>query len=124
MSRSKAPTCVTAGVLVCTGKHCRKEKGFADLLATAAGTARAHEVPCQDVCKGPVGGCTIDGEVRWFAKLRKPKQQAALLRAFADGAVPDRLAKREQRKRRGQVRGARRMHPLDAPRAEELIKAS
>ena len=73
MGRSDRPTCITAGLLVCTGKDCRGDKGFADIVTLAGDTPRAHEVPCQGLCNGPVVGLQIDGELRWFSKVRSAK---------------------------------------------------
>ncbi|MCU1400709.1 MAG: hypothetical protein JWN62_3818 [Acidimicrobiales bacterium] len=114
------PTCLTSGLLVCTGKKCSRSKGFGALVALAGETSRSHEVPCQGVCKGPVVGLGIQGNVRWFAKVRGKKLRSRIREMVASGRVPTELRDRESVKRRGQVRGARRLHPLDVRRAAEL----
>ena len=111
---------MTSGLLVCTHKDCRKATGWTDLVDEAATTRRAHEVPCQDLCKGPVVGYAIDGDVRWFAKVKSAKRRKLISTMVATGHVPDELRDREARKRRGVVRGQNRMHPLDPERAERL----
>ena len=114
---------MTSGLLVCTHKDCRKATGWTDLVDEAATTRRAHEVPCQDVCKGPVVGYAIDGDVRWFAKVTSAKRRKLISTMVATGHVPDGLRDREARKRRGVVRGQNRMHPLDPERAEQLTSS-
>jgi (2Fe-2S) ferredoxin len=114
------PTCVTAGLMVCTGKDCRKSKGWSDLVHLAASTVRAHEVPCQGLCKGPVVGLAIDGKVRWFGHVRSGSKRDLVTAMSNTGRVPDELGSRESRKRRGEMRGRGRMHPLDPHRAEAL----
>ncbi|MCU1391246.1 MAG: hypothetical protein JWL72_4584 [Ilumatobacteraceae bacterium] len=114
------PTCLTSGLLVCTGKKCSRSKGFGALVTLAGATSRAHEVPCQGLCKGPVVGLGIDGDVRWFARVRGKKLRTRIGEMLATGRVPTKLRDRESVKRRGQVRGARRLHPLDVRRAAEL----
>lgn len=122
MSRtSKQPTCVTAGLLVCTGKDCRHAKGWDAMVDLAAGTPRAHEAPCQGVCKGPVIGFAINGTVRWFGRLKSAKQRSRVLAMATSGSVPKKLTDRESRSRRGRVRGAHRTHPLDVARAKQLL---
>ncbi|MCU1395927.1 MAG: hypothetical protein JWM34_4355 [Ilumatobacteraceae bacterium] len=116
------PTCITSGLLVCTGKKCRASAGFAEIIELAADTPRAHEVPCQGLCKGPVVGMHVDGDVRWFAKTGKPTMRALVQKMVDRDHVPRKLAKREDRKRRGNVRGAGRTHPLDARRAGEILR--
>ena len=116
------PTCLTSGLLVCTGKKCSRSKGFDALVLLAGSTSRAHEAPCQGLCKGPVVGLDVQGEVRWFAKVRGKKLRSRIQQLISTGRVPTQLRERESLKRRGQVRGGRRLHPLDARRAAELAR--
>jgi hypothetical protein len=63
-------------------------------------------VPCQDICKGPVAGVELDGEVHWFAKVRKGRHRRAL-RAVIEGPatpLPEPLAGREVARRRGRLK--------------------
>ena len=103
------------GLLVCTGKDCRHDSGFGALVALARHTPGACEVPCQSLCKGPVIGCRADGELRWFTKVASPKRRRAVTQMLESGHVPARLRKRESRKRRGELRGGKRMKALSAP---------
>lgn len=105
-----------AGLLVCTGKDCRHDTGFGAIMAMARSVDGASEVPCQGLCNGPVVGYRIDGELRWFTKVRSPKGRAAVAKMLHSGRVPGRLRKRESRKRRGELRSSRRVRRLNAPR--------
>ena len=105
----------TNGLLVCTGKHCRQDAGFAALVTLARGTPDACEVPCQSLCKGPVVGCRADGQLRWFTKVRSAKSRKAVMQMLQTGHVPERLRRRESRKRRGELQGRRRVRALSAP---------
>lgn len=100
---------------MCTGKDCRRDSGFGAMLALARETPGACEVSCQSLCKAPVVGCRADGELRWFTKVRTPKRRRAVSQMLQTSRVPDRLRKRESRKRRGELRGSRRLRPLSAP---------
>lgn len=114
------PTCLTSGLLVCTGKDCRGSKGFNEMVEMAGDSPRSHEAPCQGLCNGPVVGMQVDGELRWFSRLRSAKKRALVTKMLASAHVPGKLREREARKRRGIVRGQRRLHPLDQHRAHEL----
>lgn len=103
------------GLLVCTGKDCRHDVGYRALITMARSKAGSLEVPCQGLCDGPVAGCQVDGEIRWFTKVRSPKRLAALAQLLRTGRVTERLRKRESRKRRGELRGSRRVQPLSGP---------
>ena len=105
-----------AGLFVCTGKDCRHDTGFGALMEMARNVDGAVEVPCQGLCNGPVVGCPINGELRWFAKVRSPKGRAAVAKMLRSGRVPGRLRKRESRKRRGELRNIRRVRRVSAPR--------
>ena len=116
------PTCITSGLLVCTGKKCRSDKGFAEIVDLAGATTRAHEAPCQGLCNGPIVGLHVDGELRWFAHVRTKKMRNLVTKMMEQGRVPNKLRGREVRKHRGDVRGAHRLHPLDKRRADELTR--
>lgn len=83
---------------------CRKCKGSATLtqdltrrLADKPGDVapvEIHRVRCQDVCQGPVAGLEVDGEMRWFRRVRGKdlrKALAKLARRGGRGPVPKRL---------------------------------
>jgi len=114
------PTCLTSGLLVCTGKKCRRDKGFEAMVEMAGDTARAHEAPCQGLCNGPIVGLHVDGELRWFSHVRSKKMRSLVAKMIGNGHVPKKLRDREVRKHRGEVRGANRLHPLDRHRAAEI----
>lgn len=103
------------GLLVCTGKDCRHDAGYSALITMAGDSDGALEVPCQGLCNGPVVGCRVNGEIRWFTKVRSPKRLAAVALLLRTGRVTERLRKRESRKHRGELRGGRRVRPLSGP---------
>jgi hypothetical protein len=114
------PTCITSGLLVCTGKKCRRGKGFRAMVEMAGDAARAHETPCQGLCNGPIIGLQVEGELRWFSHIRSKKQRALVAKMAATDHIPKKLRGSEVRKHRGEVRGAQRPHPLDQRRATEI----
>ncbi|MGK2950084.1 MAG: hypothetical protein ACSLFP_16045 [Acidimicrobiales bacterium] len=67
-------------------------------------------MPCQKICKGPVAGVRLpDGDVHWFAKLRKGRHRRAIeqLLTHPEDEVPDVLADRDVAKRRGRLKPAK-----------------
>ena len=50
---------------ICTGKDCRKATSPLKKLRAALSDHRVEEVRCQKICKGPVVGVRIKGEVQW-----------------------------------------------------------
>jgi hypothetical protein len=94
------PTCL----LVCVGKDCRRSEGFDELLVAVRGLEHVEQAPCQDLCHGPIVAVRIDGELRWFDRIRKHKQRTAVLRAVASGRIGDDLRRLEIRKRRNELR--------------------
>jgi hypothetical protein len=100
-------------VAVCTGKDCRREDGYDKLLrAVRAVDATVDQVPCQDICKGPVAGVELEGRWHWFAKLRTKRRRRALAETACHGRIDDALAEREVRKRRGTLRHPKQMRAL------------
>jgi hypothetical protein len=91
---------------VCVGKDCRRDKCHRDLITALDASGKVTRVPCQDICKGPVAGTVVDGEVEWFKRVRKPSQRRALVGLARDGGhwIPDELASRWVRKRRGKLK--------------------
>jgi hypothetical protein len=93
-----------APIVVCIGKDCRKAAGFDELLASVRGLDHVDQASCQDLCHGPIVGLRIDGDLRWYDRIRTHKQRAALLRAVTSGRVPGDLRRLEIRKRRNELR--------------------
>lgn len=63
-----------------------------------------HRVRCQDICKGPVAGIEVDGEMYWFKRLRdgvQAKAMAKLIRRAGRGPVPKKLRPHHLRHRDG-----------------------
>jgi hypothetical protein len=96
------PVCL----LVCTGKDCRRDAGFDEIVELAAEVGEVREVPCQDICKGPVVGIGIGDDVRWYTRVRKRRMRAAVLRSLRRGGFDGALADHEARKRRNEIRKA------------------
>lgn len=66
-------------VLLCTGKSCRKAKGFDELRQSFDALATVKTVKCVDVCDGPVVGVRVEGKTVWFERLRSKKVRAAVV---------------------------------------------
>lgn len=85
---------------LCDGKDCAKKqpKAYERLNKTAAEAGvRVESVGCQGSCAGPTAVVDIDGELHWFERLQKRKDQAEVV-ALAAGERPrpsGRLAKLE-----------------------------
>ena len=101
MARSSKQQCY-----VCTGKDCRRDEGFKELLRALEDRTRVREVDCQDLCEGPVAGVVVDGQVEWFERVRKGRARDAVV-ALATGKVddiPKILRPRWAKKRSGKVK--------------------
>ena len=91
-------------LLVCRGKCCVKRGAYAKLLADVADVADVQLVRCQKICKGPVVGTEIGGELERFRRVRGPKSRRAVVRLLRDGKLQRRLLRRRVRGRSGQLR--------------------
>lgn len=90
-----------AETYLCWNKKCRRSKGF-DALRDALPSAIS--VRCQDVCKGPVVGITVNGRLEWFKKVRKAHHRRAILDAMTTGTASEALWKRRAEKRSGKLK--------------------
>jgi hypothetical protein len=85
---------------------CRKCKGgrrLAELLEDET-DACVDQVKCQSICKGPVVGIEVEGQMEWFRKVRGAKTTAALLRLVrrhGRGSVATRLERHRLPNRSG-----------------------
>lgn len=95
-------------VHLCHGKPCRTGKGFRKMLALLD-DLDAHRIPvrCQGICKGPVVGLTVEGELRWYRKLCGAKKRRALREALQTGRIRGKLKRCEVKKKRGKLKGKR-----------------
>jgi hypothetical protein len=93
-------------IYVCKGKDCCAQSGARRNLLNALRQARfeIHAVKCQKICKGPVAGLKVDGEVHWFGRLNKSKAQADFVTLALKGKASDRIKKRHSKKRDGKLR--------------------
>ena len=93
-------------VYLCRGKDCRKNQ---DRLCSLEQALSRHgeivDVQCQKICKGPVAGLEIDGQLEWFRKIGSAKSRQSLIRLLTTGEMKDRLSQRIASKRRGKLRG-------------------
>jgi hypothetical protein len=92
-----------AKIMICQGGSCRKRKKALRALASVLGSFWTP-VRCQKICKGPVVGCEVNGELKWFADLQSRKSQEGLLRLVGEGKVTKPLKKRRVKKRDGKLR--------------------
>jgi hypothetical protein len=103
------PTCLSdARLVVCTGKDCRRDKGYDRLVEIAERSPGAVGVPCQGLCDGPIAAVKVKGEWRWYDRARGGAVRRALVEAARRGKAGKVLRGREITKRRGAVRGAAR----------------
>jgi len=89
---------------MCTGKSCRKCEVDQSKALEALGDAPVKEVRCQKVCKGPVFGVEVDGQIEWFRRVDGNKSRVGLRLLAESGPLVKALAKRRVEKRRGQLR--------------------
>ena len=93
-------------IYVCRGKDCRKKKkAFSALTEKLSDHGEVIEVRCQKICKGPVAGLELDGQLEWFAKLNDEGSQSALVRLLEAGELKKRLKALAVKKRRAKLRG-------------------
>ena len=105
MNDSVAVTTTIVGL--CTGKHCRKREEFAALREAVIGWTSVIELPCLDICKGPVVLIEPSSEhAVVLARVRSGKELRDLGLVVA-GRQP--LSERLQRRR---VVGAKRRSAL------------
>lgn len=93
-------------ILLCTGSHCRKAlrkhgqlEGVLERLPVAV-----TRVGCQKVCRGPLVGITIEGQLEWFERMRTRKAAEALALLVEHGELAKRLEKRRNASRSGRRR--------------------
>ena len=78
-------------VLLCSGKSCRKAKGYDELRASIGALAEVKTVKCIDVCEGPVVGVKLDGKTLWFERMRSDKVRAAVVTLLHQHRIPKKL---------------------------------
>ncbi|MEL6431425.1 MAG: hypothetical protein AAFU73_23235 [Planctomycetota bacterium] len=86
---------------LCVGKDCRKHGDFGPLRAELRASCDVLDLPCLDLCKGPV--VVVDprsDKACPYARLRKPKLQRDAAERAAGGAESDRLKKARVRGRK------------------------
>ena len=92
-------------VYLCRGKHCGRCAGDVDALAALIGdSAKVEWVECQKICKPPVVGTRVDGELEWFARVGTEKSRRRLLQLLHGKRLRKALAKRRVERRRGKLR--------------------
>ncbi|MCO4770519.1 MAG: hypothetical protein KDA24_10860 [Deltaproteobacteria bacterium] len=92
-------------VYVCGGDDCRKRKTDRKKLRKALDAVAVEvSVKCQKVCKGPVVGLEVDGELQWFASVRGKKARGAVLKYVDTGKLGSDLKGRRHKKRTGKLR--------------------
>ena len=91
-------------VYVCSSSSCRKQKSARKALLSTISSHEAERVGCQKLCKGPVLGCEVDGQIEWFERLDSKKALRALGRLLSGEGLPKVLQKRRSKKRAGKLR--------------------
>jgi hypothetical protein len=92
-------------VWVCT--KCRNSSCLVAFLNGSHGP-KVSKVGCQKICKGPVAGTRLNGQVEWFFRVDRAKPMVALLRAAQHGRkkkqkLPRPLQQRRVTRRSGQL---------------------
>ncbi len=90
-----------ATIYVC--RKCKHSKGLQNALERGT-DATLKLVGCQDVCKQPVAGTRVDGDLQWFGGLDQSKRQKALIELVnggSTGRLPAVLVKARSSKRAG-----------------------
>lgn len=93
-----------ADVHVCRGKDCRKHSGtrkICEMLDEAG--VRYTVVRCQKICKAPVVGVKLDGQLSWYSKLRGREAREKLLQLI-ERNKPKKLRSHRVKKRAGKLR--------------------
>ena len=93
-------------LLLCRGGSCRKslrkKKGLKDELALLP--VDVSRVGCQKICKGPVVGVEVDGQLEWFERMGSKKAAGALRELVRKDGAPKILRTRHHPKRSGKIR--------------------
>lgn len=107
MTKAKVTKAKDPPLYVCEGSKCRKAlANDGRLLEVAADLpVRVVRVRCQKVCKSPVCGLDVDGELAWFARMDSGKALRALRELVLEGGRPGKpLRKRRADERDGRLR--------------------
>ena len=93
-------------LLLCRGGSCRKslrkKKGLKDELALLP--VDVSRVGCQKICKGPVVGVEVDGQLEWFERMGSKKAVRELCELVRKDEIPKPLRKRHHPERSGKTR--------------------
>jgi hypothetical protein len=93
-------------LFVCQGKDCRKKADrLCALKDSLQGQGEIISVQCQKICKGPVAGLEINGQIEWFSKLNDEKSLRQLGLLLQSGELKKRLKGRISLKRSSKIRG-------------------
>jgi hypothetical protein len=81
---------------LCTGKDCRKADGFRTVERELRGAGDVVELPCLDVCDGPVVALEVDSDAPVvIERVRNRAMALELIEHVAEGAeLSGRLRKR------------------------------
>jgi (2Fe-2S) ferredoxin len=66
--------------------------------------AEVETVKCQKICKGPVVGLEVGGELEWFRKMDSDKARRRLVKLLTTGEMKKALQKRRVGSRSGKKR--------------------
>ncbi len=91
-------------VLVCHGKNCRRRIKSWEPLERAIDGVDVEIVECQKICRPPVVGTEVDGNLEWFAALDSAKSLQRLRQLLDGGRLRKALKKRLIKKRSGKLR--------------------
>ncbi len=80
---------------------CAKCKNARCLTAFLKGSdgPKVRKVGCQKICKGPVAGVEVNGQMEWFARVDEAKPMVALLRVAQSHPKRKQLPRSLERRR-------------------------
>ena len=89
-------------IYLCKGSDCRKKSAALKEVLEKHGEVR--QVRCQKICKGPIFGLEVNGELEWFSKVSGKKMLRCADALLSEDVLGPALVKRRVRKRRGRLR--------------------
>lgn len=89
-------------VYVCAGKRCSaKPKRRRKLVSALEEVAAVTDCGCVKICRGPVVGVPVDGELEWFRQMYGDKPVRRLRKLVKRGKLGKALKQQQVAKRRG-----------------------
>ena len=92
-------------IYICGGSRCRKHSAeIKDLHRALKRSASVKRVKCQKICKGPVVGLRVSGELQWFRKCKSQSDVVDLVDLVQGGRPSKKLREKRVDKRAKKLR--------------------